>query len=330
MRREFKVMVAALAAIILFSVMALCDGVDAGSFVRYGVGAKAHGLGGAYVSIADDISATVWNPAGLGQVDGVIVGGMYTDKFGQGIYFQSLGAAANLGDFAVGLSMVRSSIEDVPYYGDGEGEFFSETQNLFLGSVSYDLGSRIEIQTGPVSGFLVGGNVKYYSHDLLEGYGSGLGFDLGILVSLEFDWVTASIGLVSQDIGTTALKWSGTDHDPVNSVPWINKLGISLGLLDNTITLASGLDVAIGRPLLNRVHVGAEIAPIEQLALRGGVAIAPDGTTELAGGISVAWQEISVDYAYVPHAILGASHILSAEFGFPAWWELEEENVVGD
>lgn len=34
----------------------------------HGVGARAIGMGGAYVGIADDYSATFWNPAGLGQI----------------------------------------------------------------------------------------------------------------------------------------------------------------------------------------------------------------------------------------------------------------------
>jgi long-subunit fatty acid transport protein len=34
----------------------------------HGVGARAIGMGGAFVGIADDYSATFWNPAGLGQI----------------------------------------------------------------------------------------------------------------------------------------------------------------------------------------------------------------------------------------------------------------------
>lgn len=40
-----------------------------GSDLGMGVGARAIGLGGAFVAIADDPSATFWNPAGLTQVE---------------------------------------------------------------------------------------------------------------------------------------------------------------------------------------------------------------------------------------------------------------------
>ncbi len=35
---------------------------------EYGVGVRAIGMGGAFVSIANDYSASYWNPAGLGQI----------------------------------------------------------------------------------------------------------------------------------------------------------------------------------------------------------------------------------------------------------------------
>ena len=61
--------------ILLAIVVTFSMGIDAHSEVAYdalygsdlmmGIGARAMGLGGAFVSIADDASATFWNPAGL-------------------------------------------------------------------------------------------------------------------------------------------------------------------------------------------------------------------------------------------------------------------------
>ncbi|HDL19252.1 MAG TPA: hypothetical protein ENH29_09370, partial [Bacteroidetes bacterium] len=36
--------------------------------IEYGVGIRALGMGGAFTGIADDYSASYWNPAGLGQM----------------------------------------------------------------------------------------------------------------------------------------------------------------------------------------------------------------------------------------------------------------------
>lgn len=47
-------------------------------YTRYrGFGARALGMGGAFIALADDLTATTWNPAGLGQLDAptISVGG---------------------------------------------------------------------------------------------------------------------------------------------------------------------------------------------------------------------------------------------------------------
>ena len=327
-----KILVPVLVLIIALTLgmVGVSDGVDAGSFVRDGIGARAFGIGGAFVSIADGVSTTVWNPAGLTRLDGINVGGMYTDKFGQGIYFQSLGATARIFDFGAGLTMVRSSIEDIPFYGEGEEGFFSETQTLLIGSVGYDLDGLLALQTGPVSAISIGGNVKYYSHTLLEGKGRGVGFDLAILTRLAFDWGKLSIGFVSLDIGGTALRWTGTDHNPVNNVPWINKIGASVDLLDSTLCLAVDADIALSRPNLNRLHMGAEYWPIEQLGVRAGLILSADGSRQFSAGATLNWHGITIDYAYVPHPVLGASHILSAQFHFSGWPKKSASTKAGE
>ena len=329
MRASTTGLLLCVAALILVyvGVLVVGEGVDAGSFARDGIGARAFGLGGAFVSIADDASTIAWNPAGLAQLDGVNIGGMYTNKFSIDIYFQSLGATAQFSDFGAGLTMIRSSIEDIPFYGDGEGGVFSETQTLLLGSLGYDLGEVLNLQTGSLSSLLVGGNLKYYSHSLLDGKGSGIGFDLGVLAKFILNWGEISVGFTSLDTGGTALKWTGTDHNPVNDVPWINKLGVSLGLLEGSLRLATDVDMVIGHSNLNRIHLGGEYWPIKELGLRVGLILGADGSRQLAAGASVNWHGISIDYAYVPHQALGASHILSAQFHFAGWWEEEIEDA---
>ncbi|MCK5738648.1 UPF0164 family protein, partial [bacterium] len=43
-------------------------GMSAASFLEIGVGARALGMGGAFVGIADDASALYWNPGGLPEI----------------------------------------------------------------------------------------------------------------------------------------------------------------------------------------------------------------------------------------------------------------------
>ena len=43
-------------------------GTTAGKFLSIPVGARALGMGGAFVAVANDVSAMYWNPAGIAGV----------------------------------------------------------------------------------------------------------------------------------------------------------------------------------------------------------------------------------------------------------------------
>ena len=45
-------------------------GTTSAQFLKIGIGARAIGMGGAFNSIADDISSIYWNPAGLSRISG--------------------------------------------------------------------------------------------------------------------------------------------------------------------------------------------------------------------------------------------------------------------
>lgn len=305
------------------------DGVDAGSFIRDGAGSRAFGLGGAFVAIADDASTTVWNPAGLLQLEGANLSAMYTDKFGLGIDFQFVGATLTAEEFAFAVSVASSSISEIPFSGDEGDGFFSETQSVILGSVAYDLGNVLDLGLESEGSemdmrLFVGANGKVYTHRLLEGRGQGMGLDLSVLSTFMFEWGDVSFGVTSRDVGGTRIEWTGTDHDPVNHVPWIQSVGLSTTLLDRALCVAVGADVALGRPQLNRLHVGAEYSPLKPLTARGGVVLSKDGL-RVAWGASFRVGALLLDYAYVPHQLLGDSHVLSLSYGFPAWWDDDEE-----
>ena len=72
------------------------DGVGAGAILQSGVDARALGMGGAFVAVADNYSATYWNPAGIARAAGARFGGMHTDKFGVGLNFNFLAGGASL------------------------------------------------------------------------------------------------------------------------------------------------------------------------------------------------------------------------------------------
>src|SRR6478735_5595685 len=100
------------------------------------VGTRAAGMGGAFVAVADDASATYWNPAGLvtgsvvsavaevarGEFEGAPIGGANPPVFGFGGQGSTLVA---LGTWPVGATFYRLSGATARVVGPG-----TEAQNL--------------------------------------------------------------------------------------------------------------------------------------------------------------------------------------------------------
>jgi hypothetical protein len=87
-------------------------GFDAlhGSDLGMGIGARAVGLGGAFVSIADDASATFWNPAGLTRIrcNQFLVSADLPDGFSvSSIVYKPTFLELESVNFTIGLSLIN-------------------------------------------------------------------------------------------------------------------------------------------------------------------------------------------------------------------------------
>ena len=89
-----------------------------GDFLTNGVGGRALGLGGAYVSIADDATATYWNPAGIAGVsDNYQLCLMHgARRSGLGTFNYISGTKQILPRLNLGLSWIRAGVDDIPIY----------------------------------------------------------------------------------------------------------------------------------------------------------------------------------------------------------------------
>ena len=89
-----------------------------GDFLTNGVGGRALGLGGAYVSIADDATAAYWNPAGIAGVpDNYQFCLMHAARrSGLGAFNYISGTTRVLPKLNLGLSWLRAGVDDIPIY----------------------------------------------------------------------------------------------------------------------------------------------------------------------------------------------------------------------
>jgi len=308
-----RVVVASMALLLVLSAVAMADGIGAFSAFKNGIGARALAMGGAFVAVADDATATCWNPAGLAQLDDTRLAGMSTDLYGLGITHQYVGATTSFANLGIGLGWERASIGGQVVDGSGGlGASFTWTEQAIIGSLA----------TNVMDIGMAGANVKYYMADSgLGDSASGFGFDLGLLVSLGDMFV---IGVNAMDLAGSTISWDGGATDVVSGV---YKAGLAMSLADDMLVLAA--DVDFDGSALGDTHVGLEFNVIDELALRGGVVLT-DNFQEyhftVGAGINVAG--LYVDAAYVLEETLGNTLVLSAEFSLGGLLGEEEEEAA--
>jgi uncharacterized protein UPF0164 len=278
------------------------------TFLKLGAGARATGLGEAFVSVADDASATYWNPAGL-------LGIKHNDVMGthhawlQDLNHEFVGFGGHRGRHAVGFSFIGLYTSDIEAR-DETGAYtgmFGFSNNAFSGSYAF--------QVTPEIG--VGGTVRYVRESLVgtsEGDFSlsGFSFDLGGQWKTPLRGVTA--GAVLRHLG-------GSMHYDISGaqnfdLPTALQGGVSYrrqDLAGGALTVAAEALAARGDDV--SLRVGAEYAYRGQFLMGAGVKSGLDNENVSFG---VGYQnKIRVHYAFTPiQSDLGSSHRITVGYGW--------------
>lgn len=181
-------------------------------FLAIGVGARAHGMAGAQVAHANDLTAAYWNPAGLTNIeDPMQVAAMHAEWFAGVAQYDYLGFAKALNrerGSVLAFSLIRLGIDNIPYTinlvnSDGTINYgnlssFSAADYAFIGSYAQHLHNPE---------FSVGGNVKIIRRVIGKiGSAWGFGSDLGLQWK-HGHWMA---GIQARDLTTTFNAWSFT------------------------------------------------------------------------------------------------------------------------
>ncbi len=124
-------------------------GTTAASFLEIPVGAKAIGMGGAFVSVANDASSLFWNPSGISSIEKYEAILSHTNWIAETSY-DFAGLVIPLGNFGnIGLSFSSFSMNDMKVRTvekpDGTGEYFSASDIAIGISYSRNLSDRFSI-----------------------------------------------------------------------------------------------------------------------------------------------------------------------------------------
>jgi hypothetical protein len=293
----------------------------AGEFLTHGVGARALGMGSAFVAVADDVTAGYWNPAGVADVRARAVQLMHSETFGDVVNYDTGAYVHPLdGRGAIALTIVRLAVDDIPftdfeqdedriYYDSSKITWKSDSEAAMLVTYARKVSDRLR----------VGGNLKMVRKSIASYTCYGLGFDLGTKFDL---FPGTTLGANIQDATTTFLAWDTGERERILPTA---KLGVAqkwrLPSMDGTLTLAADADVRFENRLLadeyhaGRVtadtHYGAEFVYRDLVGIRAGFAM-----SQLTAGAGVHLGGFTVDYAFGKHEYFDSSHRVSASYGF--------------
>lgn len=287
-------------------------------------------MGDAFVAIADDAYAIVYNPAGLANMDHASATFDYADLYNLGLLKNSfLGAVFPTRWGTHGLSYKGLRV-DLP--GFDEGQVFGLTETTLGYSYAYNFGQ-----------FSLGTTAKYFdlNSDFALGTGTGFGLDLGAYYQVSDRW---SIGGSVQNIFSNIRFGTGTSE----AVPTSWRLGTALRLSERwNVTgeyagisgepvsgLKAGTEYWIMRPSLQvkgkrrgdqRIFADEGDYSTKYpfaLGVRTGIDKQQSGADFLLPtlGFTAGFGPVRLDYAFVAaNKSLGSTHRYSLSYDFEPW-----------
>lgn len=306
----------------------------ANDFLQIGVGGRALGMGGAYTSVANDVTAGYWNPAGLARIKFPEIMLMHDQRYAGAVSFNYGAGAISLSkNETVGLSLIVLNVSGIPntqlagidangnpippasnYTGNlsrldySKITFFSATDVALIGSFARRVADN----------FSYGVNFKFIRRNIGSTYGTGIGFDVGALYS---PFKRFNLGANLQNATTTVVAWTdGTteiapptlatgasyslDIGPVTVLPAVD-------LIFNADNLGASSTVHLG-PFSADARVGAEVSYDNVIAIRAGY----NEVKQFTVGAGIHLPKLEIDYSFARFAYagsLGDTHRISLE-----------------
>ena len=307
-------------------------GTTSAPFLEIGVGARANGLGGAFVALADDANALYWNPSGIARLTRNEVSFVHTEWIADtqfefaGIVFP-LGASSAIGASVTVLNMGEMKVRTV-FEPEGTGEMFGAS----------DLAIGITYARSLTDKFSIGITTRYIQQSIWHMKASSVALDIGTLFTTEFNGMR--IGMSISNFGNN-MRLEGKDtrvyHDidelkfgnneRINafleteawSLPLTFRVGIAMDVINtsfNRLTVVA--DALHPNDNYESINLGTEYALNEAVFLRIGwkSLYLQDSEQGLTVGAGIHYNlvgrvGIKIDYAYADFGILNNAQRIS-------------------
>ena len=337
MIRKFLFIVISLFVFFDTSYSQVFSGTTAAQFLKIEVGAKSIGMGGAFVSLANDASALYWNPAGIARLQNSDA--MFSHTFWlAGTNHDFAGVILKLSDQqAIGISYTSLTVGDMAVrtemFPDGTGEYFNAAD--FSIGISYGMNLT--------DMFSIGFTGKYIGERIWHMSASAIAFDVGVLYNTPIQGL--NLGMSISNVGSK-IQYAGSDNfinysfDPSQhgnssnifssiqmdswNLPMIFRVGLSMKFIDNDINkFTVSVDANDPSDYNEYLNLGCEYGFMKRFFLRVGYKSLFKINSEegLTAGVGFVYYITDVnllrfDYAYADFGRLDAVHRITASFGF--------------
>lgn len=305
-------------------------GTTAAPFLGIGMGARAIGMGGAYVATADDITALYWNPAGIaGSGSSKIRMGFTNTQWLVGTTINWAGITIPAGNFGViGIAVTalnygtfEVTTTDVP---EGTGETFDAS----------DLSVQVTFAKRLTDKFAIGGSVKLIRQAIFTTSAQAAALDLGVLFNTGLLPNGLKLGMSISNFGTAMQldgrglvinyqqnpNESGTNANTpaylgteVRQLPLIFRVGLAYDAVKNDQSrLSIGADALSPTDNMNALNLGGEYSWRETVFIRAGynALFQTDSETGLTVGAGINYRLSRIgfkfDYTYQTFGRLNA------------------------
>jgi hypothetical protein len=266
--------------------------------LKAGVGARALGMGGAFVAIADGADAPYWNPAGLAQVDLHEITTMQTKLSTDADHYYISYVQPFMGG-AFGVSWIQVGLGDIALTEAATNEYnevvtrgiFSYFSNAYM--LSYGRYLTNNISFGLTAKYL-----QASMQDISSGEAYGYSLTAGILYKPSKN---LSIGLKVDEL-VNSQKW-GTGTEEQVPAKWRLGLAYLLPLTSSHILISGDISQVAKEGYLAESCAGAEWK-MDGLSLRVGYL-----NDAMTAGAGFKTGHAEVNYAYITQTELSRENV---------------------
>jgi hypothetical protein len=291
----------------------------AGEFMAIGIGGRPLGMGGAFVAIANDVTAGYYNPAGLGNLNYPQISLMHSEQFGNLVNYDYAAVGIPFGsDMSFGISAMRLAVDGIPdtreALEDGRNPGITIYDPNFINDdyarlnyskikefTNQDWAFYLTFAKRHSDNFYWGANIKIIRRDIAEFGATGIGFDVGAYYTpIE----NLHLGANVQDVTTTLVAWDTGRNELISPTLKLGGAYVITGFLGGYIMPALDFDVRFENrqfasnfnlgPVSFDIHAGLEVNIENLVYIRGGY----NDVKQFTVGAGVKLPKLNIDYSF--------------------------------